>query len=314
MQHRLAEAEAAMRSASDADSGATLPRILLAKIYMEDGKLAEAERLCVELKNRAPDDPDAYGALASFYEASGQKEKAATELQALMAAKPNDYQVKAHLTEALLDLNRVEEAVRLNQELLGVSPGDPRALLSRGRILIGQMKYAEAKTALDQAVQSDPQSAAGHYFLGVAERSLGLSEQAKVSFARTLELSPGMTDAAIALADIDSRSGDHDNALRLANQALQKNPNSTLAHIVAAKALIAKGDSSQAEAQLRSAFNSDPVSFPALEAMLNIQANQGRLQEAIQRISTLVSQHPLNAQLNFLLGLGYFKQHDLDRA
>ncbi len=314
IQHRFAEAETAMRSASEADPSATLPRILLAKIYMESGKLAEAERLCVELKSQAPDDPDGYGALASFYEVTGHKEKAAAELQALLAAKPKDAAIKARLIDALIGLNRLEEAARLNQELLKTSPGDPPALTSMGRILVAQQKYAEAKTALDEVVRSDPQSAAGHYFLGIAEKSLGLSEQAKVSFARTLELSPGMGDAAVALAELDARSGDYDNALRLANQALQKNPNSTLAHLIAAKASIAKGDPSQAEAQLQSALDRDPVFFPALETMLNVQAGQGKIQEAMRRISGLISLHPLNAQLHFLLGVGYFKQHDLDKA
>jgi tetratricopeptide (TPR) repeat protein len=313
-QHRLAEAETAMRAASEADPRSTLPRILLAKIYMEGGKLPDAERLCLELKSIAPDDPDGYGALASFYEATGQKEKAAAELRALMAAKPKDAAIKAHLTSALIDLTRIEEAARLNQELLSANPGDPQALASKGRILIAQQKYAEAKTALDQAVRSDPQSVAGHYFLGVAENALGLSELARASFARTLELSPGMADAVVALAELTARSGDYDNALRLANEALRKNPDSTLAYVIAAKASIAKGNASQAEALLQSALDRDPVFLPALEAMLDVQARQGRAQEALRRVSGLASQHPSNAKLYFLLGVGYLKQNDLDRA
>ena len=70
-----------MRQASEADPQATLPVILLAKIYIEAGKLPEAERLSAELKTRAPEDPDGYGALAFFYETTGQKEKAAAELK-----------------------------------------------------------------------------------------------------------------------------------------------------------------------------------------------------------------------------------------
>ena len=314
MQHRLAEAEAAMRTAADVDPTATLPWILLAKIYMESGKLAEAERLCVELKRRAPDNPDGFGALASFYEATGQKEKAAAELQALMAARPKDAAIKAHLTDVLIDLNRIGEAARLNQELLAASPGEPHALSSKGRILILQQKYAEAKTALDQAVQSDSQSALSHYLLGVAESSLGLSEMAKASFARAFELSPDMVDAAAALADLDARSGDYDNALRLANQVLQKNPDSTLAHVVVAKVSLAKGNAPQAETELRSALDRDPAFLPALDVMLDVQAGQGRTQDTIRRISALVSQHPLDAKLHFLLAVGYFRQNDLDRS
>src|SRR5262249_51971160 len=148
--------------------------ILLAKMYMDQGKQAEAGRVSEELKNRAPDDPAGYGALAAFYEATGQKEKAAEELQTLMAAKPNEAALKAHLTDLLLDLNRVDEADRLNQELLNAAPGNARALYSKGRVLLAKQKYTEAKAALDRAVQADPQLANTHYYLGMTELLLGL--------------------------------------------------------------------------------------------------------------------------------------------
>lgn len=313
-QHRLTEAETAMRAASKAAPQATLPRILLAKTYMEGGKLAEAERVCRELKSLAPDDPDGYGALASFYEATGQKTKAAAELQTLMAEKPRDAAIKVHLTDALIDLNRIEDAARLNQELLNAIPGDARALASKGRLLIAQQKYMEAKDALDHAVQADPQSAASHYLLGVAENSLGLSELAMASFARALELSPGMPDAAIALADLNARLGNYSDALRLTGEVLQKHPDSKLAYVIAAKASSAQGNLLQAQAQLRSVLDRDPEFLPAIETWLDVQVKLGRTGETIQRISALIVQHPDNARLHFLLGVGYFNQNDLGRS
>jgi tetratricopeptide (TPR) repeat protein len=313
-QHRLPQAETAMRAASEAAPRATLPRILLAKAYIEGGKLVDAERLCADLKKMAPREPDGYGALATFYEATGQKEKAVAELRALMAARPKDPTIKAHLTSALIDLSRIDEARRLNQEILSTSPGDPDALIAKGRILIAQQQYAEAKTVLDQAVRSDPQSAAAAYFLGVSERSLGLAALAKASFAHALELSPGWEDATVALADIDARTGDYDGALGLARQARQKNPESPLPDVVAANASIAKGDLPEAEQELRSALDRDPLSLPALEAMVDVDARQAKIGEAIQRLATLVSQHPQDARLNALLALSYFKQGDLDRS
>ncbi len=313
-QHRPADAEAALRAAAEAEPKAALPLILLAKIYMEDGKRAEAERICAELKTRAPDDPEAYGALASFYEATGQKEKALVELQALMAARPKDGAIKARLTDVLIDLNRGQEAAQLNQELLSANPGDARALFSKGRLLMGQQKYAEARTVLDQAVRSDPRSADSHYLLGVAENSLGLAQQAKASFARTLELSPGMANAAVALADLDARSGDYDHALVLANQVLQQQADSPFALVIAAKASLAKGNLADAESRLRSALNRDPVFIPALEPFLDVQVSQGKAREGIQRMSGLISQHPLNAKLHFLLAVVYLKVNDLDKS
>jgi tetratricopeptide (TPR) repeat protein len=303
-----------MRSAADADQHTTLALILLAKIYMDEGKQAEAARVSAELKARAPDDPAAYGALAAFYEATGQKEKAAEELQALLAAKPKEASIKAHLTDVLLDLNRVDEAAQLNDELLGAAPGDPRALYSRGRILLTQHKYTEAKQALDRTVQANPQSGSAHYFLGMTETFLGFPALARASFARALELSPDMAEAVLASADLEVQSRDYDAAVRLANKAIQKNPKLTAAYVTAAKAWLAKGNSAEAEAQLRLALDRDPASLAALGVLVDVETSLGRVHEAVRWISAAASQHPRNANLQFLLGVAYFRLNDLARA
>jgi tetratricopeptide (TPR) repeat protein len=313
-QHRLPEAEAAIRAASEANPEAKAPRLLLAKIYIDAGRTAEAEQVCKELKYRVTDDPDGYGALAWLYETTGQKEKALAELQALAAGRPTDAAIKGHLTDALIELNRIQEAARINQEVLAARPYDARALASKGRLLIAQEKFGEAKTALEQAMASDSQSATVHYLLGVAESSLGDADSARRRFARALELSPKMADAAIALADLDANNGDWDDALRLSNQGLQTKPDSALAYTVEAKVSMAKGNRVKAEAQLRSALDRDPVFLPAIAALLDLQVGQGRGKEATERISALATQHLGDTKLRMLLALAYVKQGDLTKA
>jgi len=313
-QHRLADAEAVMRVASDADAHAKEPRILLAKIYMDSGRTAEAELACRALKSSVPDDPEALGALASFYETTGQKEKEVAELEELATAHPQEFIIKARLTDALIDLDHIPEAARLNQTLYSAVPLDPRVLSSRGRILIAEEKYAAAKTALEQAVQSDPESATAHYLIGVTESALDEFANARTSFTRALELSPGMAEAAVALADLEASSGDWDDALRLAKQGLQARPSSSLAHVIVAKAMLAKGNASQAEVELHSALEYDPVFLRAIAALLDLKISQGRTKEAIQTISALASQHPENARIRLLLGQAYLKQGDLASA
>lgn len=314
VQHRLVEAEREMRRASEVDPRATLPRKLLTEIYMDSGRMADAERVCRDLKSVAPDDPDGFGALASLYEATGQKAKAAEELQGLVVSRPKDIAIKVRLTDTLIDLNRLDDAYRLNQELLNARPGHPGGLTAKGRILIARRRYDEAKTVLAQAVQADPKSGVANYLLGVAESSLGQIDSARKLFAHALDLSPGMEDAAVALADLLARSGDYDDALRRADQVLQKNPGSTLAHVVAAKSSLAQGNSARAEAQLKAALELDPAFVPALGALLDLRATQGRTEEVLHRLSELLSKRSRNAKLHLLLGIASLKLNDLDKA
>jgi tetratricopeptide (TPR) repeat protein len=313
-QHRLTEAETAMRAAIETAPRAPLPRVLLIRVYMEADKLAEAERLCLDLKKLAPNDPDGYGALAFFYEATGQKEKAAREFRTLVTQRPKDPAIKAHLIGTLLDLNLIDEANGLNEEVLKNHPGDPGALIAKGRILILRQSYAEAKATLEAAVQANPQSAAGFYFLGVAENFLGLAASAQASFAHALELSPGWEEASLALADTDLRSGDYDAALRFARDAQTANPNSTSSYVIGANAAMGKGDLLLAEDQIRAALARDPVLLQALQAELELRSRQGRIPEVAQHFSMLALEHPQNASLDFLLGLAYFKEREFAKA
>ena len=249
--------------------------------------------------------------IAPPFIATGHPEQALAELQALQASKPENNLLKADLVETLADLNRVQEAAKLNQDILRSNPGDPGALLAEGRILIAEGKYQEAKTALESAVKVDPRSATSYYFLGIAQNSLGFAGPAKSSFGLALKLAPGMAGAQIALAHLDARSGAYADALRLANGALQANPNLPLADEVAAEASLSNGNIREGEQQLLAALERNPASLPALEMLLKLYARDGRTKEAVLRISSLVSQYPRNAGLHYLLALGYFELKDL---
>jgi tetratricopeptide (TPR) repeat protein len=313
-QRRASDAEAEMRAASGVEPRAAQPRLILADYYMAAGKLPEAEKICADLKAIGPNDPEAYRALGHFYKATGQKEKALTEFRALLASKPKDGLVKGDVIGALLDLNRVPEAAKLNQELLISLPGDPSALSSKGRILIAEGKYPEAMTALQSAVKADPRSAASRYFLGVAQNALGLAAQARSSFALALRMAPGTPEAEVALASIDAKSGAYDEALRLVGGALQAKPNFAEADVVAAEASLGKGDLMQGEQSLLAALEHDPISLPALDMLLGLYARQGKIRQAVDRISPLVSQYPQNAGLHLLLAVGYFALKDLQSS
>ena len=232
----------------------------------------------------------------------------------MVTAKPTDTVAKVFLVDTLIDLKRIKEADNLNEELLKSSPGDAHALLSKGRILLAQARYQEAAEQLQNAMKAAPESGSNHYFLGVAQQFLGLQDLAKSSFANALKFSPQMTEAAVALAGIENKRGDFDEALRLAGKALQTNPNLALAYAASAQAQLAKGDLAQGEALLQEALKRDPTAIPALALMLALRVKQGRTKEAVEDLRTLTARNPREAGLHFLLAVGYFNLKDLDNS
>ena len=81
-----------------------------------------------------------------------------------------------------------------------------------------------------------------------------------------------------------------------------------------AQLLIAKGDLRGAEATLQNTLKRNPTSLPALALLLKVDAAQGRGEEAVGRLTSLVQKSPQNAGLHFLLGLAYFNLKNLQDA
>jgi tetratricopeptide (TPR) repeat protein len=312
--HATVGAESELQAACSVDAHAVLPRLLLGQYYVNLRKLKDAEGVFRQLKTIAPENPQAYRALGLFYQATGQQEKAIAEFESLASSKPKDTIVRSHLVEILLDLNRTDDAEKLNGDILKSNPGDALALLSEGRLFVLAGKYQEATVSLQKAIKSDPNSAAGYYWLGVAQRALGLLDSAKSSFVRAVQLRPQMAEASVALTALDVKSGDYNEAQRQADQALAMNPNLTQSYVAGAQVALAKGESGQAEALVAEALKRNPVSLSAWSMQIKLDINQGRAQDAAQRLSQLVQQNPRNAGLHFLLGVIYYNLKDLTKS
>ena len=116
------------------------------------------------------------------------------------------------------------------------------ALLSQARILISHGQNRDAVAVLEKATNADPKSAPAVYYLGVAQRSLGLADSAKASFSRALELRPQMLEASAALAALEARTGDLKEAQKHAYAALAPNPESAPAYVAEAQVSLASRD------------------------------------------------------------------------
>jgi Flp pilus assembly protein TadD len=320
-QRKLAEAEAATRTACDLGPSSVLARLILGRTLAAEGRMADAERVYTALKGVAPNDPKAYQALALFYLGTDQKLKALAEFRALSATQPKDIQMKARLIETLVDLHRVGEAAPLVRALLdqlakerNIGPGDPRLLLAYGRVLIAEGKFTEAIATLQKVTSAEPKSAEGQYYLGVAQKAAGQPALARASFVRALELAPEMSLAAAALAGLEVRNGNREEAVKRANRAIESNPSLAQGYVAKGRALLASGDTVHGTAALEEALTHDPVNLAALAALLKLSIGQGKTADSVKRIDALLKANPESAGLHFLLALGTLSMHDLDRA
>ena len=131
---RYGEAEQEFRRAIDLEPKNLDPRAAIARLYLAEHKNTEAEELLTQVKRDFPDDSAGYRMLGDFYFRTGELEKATAEYGALYQAHPNDLEVKKNYVQLLMLSNRLDEARRVNDEVLKVSPNDNAALTLSGSV------------------------------------------------------------------------------------------------------------------------------------------------------------------------------------
>ena len=76
--------------------------------------------------------------LGDFYFANGDLDKAPRNTPRSTSDHPKDIQVKRNYVKLLILKNRLDEATKLNNEILKANPRDAEALVYRGQIQLRQ--------------------------------------------------------------------------------------------------------------------------------------------------------------------------------
>ena len=122
------------------------------------------------------------------------------------------------LAEALLRLERNEEAIQWYRGVLQIDPGFAPAHAGIGYALLGLERYAEAVESLARSVSLEPESPAAadrHVAIGHASLELGRVEAAAEHLERALAIDSRNARALDALALLRFRQQRYDEALRL---------------------------------------------------------------------------------------------------
>ena len=136
--NRLPEAEQQFRHAMEVDPKSVAPRTALLRVLMQEGKRPEAEAFVLKTKKDLSDNPEAYRMLGDFYFATKDLDKASAEYASLYQDHPNDPVVKRNYIQILILKNRLDEATKLNDEVLKSNPQDSQALAFKGQIQLRQ--------------------------------------------------------------------------------------------------------------------------------------------------------------------------------
>jgi len=252
--------------------------------------------------------------LGDFYYATGDLEKATTEYAALYSDHPKDLLVKKNYTQLLILKNRLEEATKLDNEILKANNHDVEGLVFKAQLQLRQHDVSGAVDSLQNALRLDPENAVAHYQVGLAMAQQNNESRAEVEMQEAVRIRPDMTDALRALAGLQWHRGDIDAVMRTAQQIINAQPYAADGYLFKGMAELARLKYSDAEQDAQIAAQKAPQIPAPYVQMGNIHLAQKHFPEAEKFYQHALDKDPSSSEgLSGLMNT-YFAQKQHDKA
>ncbi|GEJ59502.1 DUF3857 and transglutaminase domain-containing protein [Anaeromyxobacter diazotrophicus] len=273
-------------------------------------------------------------ALALAERRPGEDRERRAAAEARRAAKLMPGSVRARLLAARLD----DDGNRRREQLeaaVAAHPDDPLALAALGRHELSHNRLARAQRLLERAVRAAPRFAAARLALADLHEQAGLAARAqreRAALARELPFHPGAVAAAVrglraqdrldeaapllrkalalrfddaaaraSLTQVLLQRADLDGAVRLLEEALRLDPADLEARLRLADLLAGNGRSDEAEATYAAALRIAPEEPEILERRGQARLRAGHAQEALADFQGALELKPQNPQLKELV-------------
>jgi cellulose synthase operon protein C len=333
---RFPEAEQSFRQAIASATDDPNPRLSLAGLYMAENKPGQAEEFLRQSKKDFPNNSEGYRMLGNFYYGNNQFDKAATEYASLYQDHPKDLVVKKNYIQLLILVNRIDEARKLNDEVVKAKPDDADAQVYKAEIEIRGGKAADAVTTLQAVLKNDPDNAIAHYQQGLAYDQLGDSSKAEKEWRSAVQQRSDLVEAHRALAGVAIRRGDPGGLAQEAEQiiaiqpaapdgyllhavadidrkqypaadeyikrSLEKEPRNPAAYVQLGNLRMAQNQLAEAQKAFQQALDLDPNLTEALGGVLNVDLVQKQPDKAIATARAQVAKYSQNVGFHIMLG------------
>jgi protein O-GlcNAc transferase len=190
----------------------------------QEGQLAQAELLYQAILKQAPRHFDAMHLLGVI---AAQQKKFAAAVQFIgqaLTLNPNFAPAHTNIGNALLELNRYDEALASYERALAIQADDSDTLNRRATALHALKRHEEALVSCDQALAIKSDFADAWNNRGNALLDLGRHEEALASYDHALQIDPRNPEALNGRGNTLRSLDRHDEALASYDEALATRP------------------------------------------------------------------------------------------
>jgi tetratricopeptide (TPR) repeat protein len=277
-----------------------------------DPKAAEAA-LREGLQNH-PGELAFYGAIARSHRDRGDREGEIAIYREILAFEPDHQSTLLALAEALIQAERLSEAIPVLEEVERAHPDDLRTVLRLGFLAFEGRDYEAARRRFERALELGPDQHEVSYFLGVTLRRLNRPDDAIAVFERIPDTHERFPEARTQIAGIYEKRGDFARAIAEVERARSHGEARPLDLYVASLRSRA-GDFDGALAFLQGLLQASPDDAELLYNIGVIHGEAKRSEEALHWMEQALAKQPDHAGALNYIGYTWAEQGtNLDRA
>jgi cellulose synthase operon protein C len=273
---------------------------LKGEIQLRQGKVDESTKTLQTALHISSDNAFAHYQLGLALQKKGKDQQAESELREAVRLNPSLSEAWRALGENALQRADWPGLHNIATQLKKVAPRFPEGYLFDATARANQNDIASAEGDLTQLITLAPNNALGYVKLGQLRIVQKRLNEALYRQGRSHD--PQSLEALRGLVDINFRRNKPDDAVRLIQTELDRNPNSSPLYVLQAQALLHIKRPSDAEHALERAVQLDTQNSNAVSLLAELQEARGARDQAILTFQHAIELSPNNASLQVALG------------
>lgn len=266
---------------------------LAAQIHLATGDFDAASDFFARAVDANPDDVGARTRLAVARMATGDTERAFSDLESAAELEGSEGQPELAMVLAHLRRGEVDDALKAQQQLELKQPGNPQTHNVKGGILLAKKDLPGARLAFERALELDPGFLSAAVNLARIDIAEDKADNAKKRFERLIEVQPAKVDAYLLLAELQARTGASASDIQATlERGLKANPASLSVKLAMARFHVSQREIPKALAIVQEVVTANPNDSLALGILAEIQLEAGDRQQAAASLNRLIALQP----------------------
>jgi len=294
-------ARASLEAARKAGSATIIGIYTQALLEYREGKHAAALEQLQRILRSAPDHMPSQLLAGSAHYALGATQQAEVHLKTYLDNHPKDINARKLYAAVLLKNGDAKRAQAVASEALKDAPQDAQLLAIAGESSWQSKDLPAASDYFKKASAIAPQDAMIRASLGKTKLGQGDSDAAIAEFEKAYALDKkDQTGAALVLSYVQQKR--FDKALELVNGMEKEQPKNVRLRLLKGAVHLARNDAAGARKSFEEAHAIEPLNYPAVASLANLDVKEGKPDAAKKRLESLLEKEPKNLQVLQALG------------